>query len=180
MTAPITSEMKVEEVLERYPHLLEAFLRHGFTPLKNPLMRRTMAPFINLRGAAKMKHWSPETLESFLVELNGLASSPPPTFSPPEVDSLLKFDLADLEGLKQQMIFVSPEVVTVDNRGLEPPEPMMRILSILPQLSANQRLEALNDRPPAMLFPRLAEMGYAYDLSPQPDGSVRVTIRREG
>lgn len=179
MTPQIHPDMKVEEVLSRFPYLLDTFVRYGFTPLKNPLVRKTMAHIVTLHGAAKMKHWTPEQLETFLAELNMAASAPPPLACAPDVAEAPMLDLTDVEGLKSQNIFVSEDVIVVDNRGLQPPEPMVRILGIVPLLADAQRLEAINDRAPALLFPRLAELGFSHELSSEPDGSTRVTIKRE-
>ena len=68
--------------------------------------------------------------------------------------------------------------VAIDNRGLEPPQPMLRILGLLETLAPGERLEAHNDRVPVMLLPRLEEGGWRYETAPQPDGSCRVTIWR--
>ena len=39
----ITPAIKVADVLLRYPQSLDVFVRHGFTPLRNPVLRKTMA-----------------------------------------------------------------------------------------------------------------------------------------
>lgn len=67
----------------------------------------------------------------------------------------------------------------LDNRGLEPPQPMMRTLAALEDLEAGQQLVILNDRRPMFLFEQLDEMGYLYLTEQQEDGSYRVTISRK-
>jgi hypothetical protein len=49
----LTPQMKVAEVLARYPQSLDVFLRHGFTPLSNPVLRRTMARVVTLEQACR-------------------------------------------------------------------------------------------------------------------------------
>ena len=66
----------------------------------------------------------------------------------------------------------------LDNRGLSPPEPMLRILDALERLPANEQLTAQMDRRPVFLFPELEERGYAYDIKQQPEGWFRLTIKR--
>jgi hypothetical protein len=44
----------VGEVLDRYPTLLDAFLAYGFEPLKNPLLRKTLARRVTIQKAAQM------------------------------------------------------------------------------------------------------------------------------
>lgn len=70
--------------------------------------------------------------------------------------------------------------VRLDNRGLEPPEPMMRTLEALGRLPAGAVLEIHNDRPPQFLYPHLRERGYLFQTVPEPDGGARVRIWRTG
>ncbi|MCL6637018.1 MAG: DUF2249 domain-containing protein [Alicyclobacillus sp.] len=70
----------------------------------------------------------------------------------------------------------------LDNRGLEPPQPMLRTLGFLEEHPACQtgelELEIWNDRVPAFLLPELTDRGYAYEiLEENPDGA-RVRIYR--
>ncbi|QIA27397.1 DUF2249 domain-containing protein [Thermaerobacter sp. PB12/4term] len=68
----------------------------------------------------------------------------------------------------------------LDNRGLQPPEPMVRILSALDQLEPGQVLQAHNDRKPMFLLPHLDERGFEYAMAEQDDGSVIIRIWRAG
>jgi tRNA 2-thiouridine synthesizing protein A len=67
----------------------------------------------------------------------------------------------------------------LDNRGLEPPQPMMRTLAALENLEAGQTLVIINDRRPMFLFEQLDELGYLYLTEQQEDGSYKVTISRK-
>jgi uncharacterized protein (DUF2249 family) len=71
------------------------------------------------------------------------------------------------------------DYVRLDNRGLEPPEPMMRTLQALGDLRARAVLEIHNDRAPQFLYPHLRERGYRFRTLEQPDGSALVRIWRE-
>jgi uncharacterized protein (DUF2249 family) len=53
--------------------------------------------------------------------------------------------------------------VVVDARGLEPPQPMQRILEALAALPAGAALRARTDRRPMLLYPKLDERGYRYE-----------------
>ncbi|RSD26547.1 DUF2249 domain-containing protein [Mesobacillus subterraneus] len=66
----------------------------------------------------------------------------------------------------------------LDNRGLEPPQPMMRTLAALEELDDGQTLVIINDRRPMFLFEQLDELGYLYLTEQQEDGSYRVTISK--
>ena len=54
----------------------------------------------------------------------------------------------------------------LDNRDLQPPEPMVRILSALEQLAAGEVIEAWNDREPLLLYPELEARGAAIQVQP--------------
>lgn len=60
----------------------------------------------------------------------------------------------------------------VDNRGLEPPEPMVRILTALKELETDGELVALMDREPLMLYPELERRGYTWEFGADADHFV--------
>lgn len=71
----------------------------------------------------------------------------------------------------------------LDNRGLEPPQPMMRTLELLDTETRLQTgewgLEIWNDRVPAFLLPELEERGFTYDIDEkEAEGYVQVRIRK--
>lgn len=68
--------------------------------------------------------------------------------------------------------------VELDNRGLEPPQPMVRVLDALEGLADDDVLVVRNDRRPLFLFPELEERGYAYETEPLEEGGFLITIRR--
>ncbi|MCL6522351.1 MAG: DUF2249 domain-containing protein [Firmicutes bacterium] len=71
-----------------------------------------------------------------------------------------------------------PEPVRrLDNRGLEPPEPMMRILEALEGMEPGEVLEAINEREPVFLYPELEARGHAIRSERRADG-VRLLVRR--
>ncbi len=67
----------------------------------------------------------------------------------------------------------------LDNRGLEPPEPMIRILDALEHLAPGEVLEALNERDPVFLYPELKARGAAIRTEVRAEG-VRLLIRHAG
>ena len=69
--------------------------------------------------------------------------------------------------------------ITLDVRGLLPPEPLERTLAALERLGPGQRLLQINERVPAFLLPLLDERGYVYAL--ERDGAdVRLTVWQAG
>ncbi len=70
------------------------------------------------------------------------------------------------------------ELQEVDARGLEPPEPLIRILNALESLPAGARLRAITDRSPCHLFGEAEQRGFRHDSTEQPDGSWVTVLAR--
>jgi uncharacterized protein (DUF2249 family) len=68
--------------------------------------------------------------------------------------------------------------IDLDARGLEPPQPLVRILEALTALPANATLHARTDRRPMHLYAQLEERGFSGESTEQPDGSFITHIRR--
>ncbi|WP_180899634.1 DUF2249 domain-containing protein [Martelella soudanensis] len=68
----------------------------------------------------------------------------------------------------------------MDNRDLEPPEPMVRILAALETMRSGDVLEALLCREPMFLFPELAKRGHAWRGGFEPDGTTYKILVRVG
>lgn len=66
----------------------------------------------------------------------------------------------------------------LDNRGLEPPQPMMRTLEALEGLQPGDTLSIINDRRPMFLYEQLEEKGYKYVTTPNEDGSFTIEITK--
>jgi len=70
------------------------------------------------------------------------------------------------------------EAVELDARGLEAPQPMMKILEALVNLPAGSRFTARTDRRPVHLYPLLAERGFTNQSEELHDGSFITHISR--
>jgi uncharacterized protein (DUF2249 family) len=70
------------------------------------------------------------------------------------------------------------EIVDVDARGLEPPQPMVKILEALTALPKSAALRARTDRRPIHLYPMLEARGFTGQTEEQADGSFITHIRR--
>jgi uncharacterized protein (DUF2249 family) len=66
----------------------------------------------------------------------------------------------------------------MDNRDLDPPEPMVRTLEGVEALSAGQTLAALLPREPLFLFKELEARGHSWRGAFEPAGHYRLVIRR--
>ncbi|MFB3163021.1 DUF2249 domain-containing protein [Neobacillus sp. 179-J 1A1 HS] len=66
----------------------------------------------------------------------------------------------------------------LDNRDLEPPQPMMRTLAALENLGKGEVLTIINNRRPMFLYEQLEELGYKQRTEQQNDGSFKIEIFR--
>lgn len=66
----------------------------------------------------------------------------------------------------------------LDLRGLEPPEPMIRILNVLEITPPGGSFRARTDRQPIHLFPELVARGAVHTSAPAPDGGWITLISR--
>ncbi len=66
----------------------------------------------------------------------------------------------------------------IDVRGLEPPEPLVRILDRLESLPAGATLRAHTDREPCHLFGEAEQRGFRHECKAQPDGSWITVLKR--
>lgn len=69
-------------------------------------------------------------------------------------------------------------IVTIDVSDLVPPEPMVRILEALEELSPGQTLLVEHVRRPVFLYPRLDELGYQHETRELGPGRVQLRIRK--
>jgi len=64
----------------------------------------------------------------------------------------------------------------LDVRGLEPPQPMLRVLEEIERLDPGVRLEVHHDRRPLLLYPRLDDRGFRHETDEPEPGLVRIQI----
>lgn len=68
-------------------------------------------------------------------------------------------------------------IMDLDVRGLEPPEPLVKILEAVAALPKRANPRAHTDRRPVHLYPQLEERSYTGESEEQPDGSFVTFIR---
>lgn len=66
----------------------------------------------------------------------------------------------------------------IDTRGLQPPEPLVKILEALSDLPEGTELMAITDRRPMHLYTQLTERNFVAETEERPDGSHLTRIRR--
>ncbi|HEY5552331.1 MAG TPA: DUF2249 domain-containing protein [Opitutaceae bacterium] len=103
--------------------------------------------------------------DEFHVKITRLAASPDrPAFAPPPITCGSHASRAENGEL--------------DLRGLEPPEPMVRILDALERLTRGSELRAITERRPILLFPELEVRGARFASEEREDGSWVTSIVR--
>jgi uncharacterized protein (DUF2249 family) len=70
------------------------------------------------------------------------------------------------------------DLLEIDTRGSEPPEPLMRILDALENLPPGKRLKAVTDRWPCHLFGEAEQRGFRHECTEQPDGFWITLLER--
>lgn len=68
--------------------------------------------------------------------------------------------------------------IVLDVRGLEPPQPMVRVLEEMDRLGPGVVLEVHHDRRPMFLYPQLDERGFTHETDEPEPGLVRILIRK--
>jgi len=68
------------------------------------------------------------------------------------------------------------EEILLDARGLQPPEPLERVLDALDEVTPGKRLRMLVDREPLPLYRILERNGLRYRSTVRDDGSFEVAI----
>ncbi|SCY24698.1 TusA-related sulfurtransferase [Paenibacillus polysaccharolyticus] len=68
--------------------------------------------------------------------------------------------------------------IVLDNRGLEPPQPMMRTLAALERCKPGEVVLIHNDRVPVFLIEELNQLGCLYTVEDQADGTAKVRIEK--
>src|SRR5690606_17815469 len=74
-------------------------------------------------------------------------------------------------------VMADDDIVEIDVCGLQPPEPLERVLEALSRLRPGQRLRMLIDREPRPLYGILERNGYAYEATLRDDYIYDILIR---
>ena len=68
----IDENTNVGELLKRVPEALDVLIKYGFTPLKNPILRKILPHTVNLGQAKKIRRMPDEKFQELLIELRRL------------------------------------------------------------------------------------------------------------
>jgi uncharacterized protein (DUF2249 family) len=73
-----------------------------------------------------------------------------------------------------------PRDLTLDVRGMEPPEPLELVLGAIDGFGPGDKLKVIIDCHPVPLFRILDRDGYAYRAEPGQTSAYEITIWRKG
>lgn len=68
----------------------------------------------------------------------------------------------------------------MDVRGLEPPEPLERVLDAIVTLQPGERIRMIHHREPCLLYPLLAQQGFQHIAEAQSEDLHEILIWRKG
>ena len=75
--------------------------------------------------------------------------------------------------------WVDAEGTHLDVRGMEPPAPLVAILTLVEASDPATVVIVHHDRDPVLLYPELAEIGWTAQRIDAPPGEVRLRLARE-
>ncbi|MDG5789172.1 DUF2249 domain-containing protein [Evansella sp. AB-P1] len=86
----------------------------------------------------------------------------------------------DMESTKKDNPLKKEETTAyfLDNRGLEPPQPMVRTMKRLETLQSSETLTIHNDRVPVYLLEELKDVNIQYSVENLPDGTAKVHLTK--
>ncbi|HEU5070977.1 MAG TPA: DUF2249 domain-containing protein [Verrucomicrobiae bacterium] len=127
------------------------------------------APLFAVLGRQGFQHRSQSVAngdwEVLFTRQAGPAASAPPAATPPPCP-------------ERAALKADADVLEVDARGLEPPQPLVKILEALATLPDGATLNARTDRRPMHLYAQLEERGFTGTSAAQSDGSFITQICR--
>lgn len=83
-----------------------------------------------------------------------------------------------MNALAKARRWTSADGVHIDVRGLPPPEPLVAILELVTSLPEATPVIVHHERDPLLLYPELAELGWAAERIDAPPGEVRLRLER--
>jgi hypothetical protein len=96
----ITRETKTSEIVEKYPQILEVFVKISprFKKLKNKILRKALASRVNVEQAASIAGVDPNFL---LIELNKSINSP-------NTDKTIKIENSNVQQIENEKVNEKP------------------------------------------------------------------------
>ena len=93
-----------------------------------------------------------------------------------------KSEVSDSELSSEDKFYVDPEsadeIIELDVRELEPPEPMIKVLEVLSSLKDSSVLLVHHHREPVMLYPKLEERNFGAVCEKVSDNYFKIFIAK--
>jgi uncharacterized protein (DUF2249 family) len=172
----ITKDMKVLDVLNKYPETLEVFIETSphFEKLKNKFLRKALASRVTIEQAAKIANVD---LKEFLIKLNKKINL---TYIEPNTMNKEQLNIAEekpfwLKNLTSEKI-VEFDVRPIINSGRDP---FLDIMNQIKQLKEDQVLCLINSFEPIPLYTVLQRKGFDH-FTEKVDDFFRVYFFKSG
>ena len=169
----IDKNTKIATLISANPAVLDAIISISpkFKKLKNPVMRKLMAPRASILMASKAGGCS---VEEFFSKLEPLGF---------RID---RKESVSVEGINQNAeefdaiyMHFHGELDTIDVRMMEMPLPMVTIIDAVDKLPLHKALFVYHKRIPVFLLPELKEKGFDYRIKEISEGEVHMLIFRK-
>lgn len=157
----ITGEMKISEVLRKYPHTLEVFVKVSphFKKLENKFLRKALAGRVNVNQAANIAGINSEEL---LIELNRAINK--------EIDMSKYFENKEhielqTESKPEELIHITDDkIIQFDVRPIleQGRDPFNDIMSKIKDLKSDEMLMIINSFEPVPLYSVLGNKGFQH------------------
>lgn len=168
----ITPKTSIAELIEANPMALDAIisLSPKFNKLRNPILRKMMAPRASIQMASKIGGCSMEEFFNILKPL-GFQITKKLVVAPELVEE--KTNAKDFDSIFSQF---GDRIRTCDVRKMEMPGPMIAILEEADKLLENEALFVFHKRIPVFLLPELQQKGYDYRIKEVAEEEVHLLI----
>jgi uncharacterized protein (DUF2249 family) len=175
----ITGDMKVSEILNKYPQTLDVFIRFSphFRKLENKLLRKTLASRVNVMQAASVAGVNADEL---IAELN---KSINPEF---KMNSMIKENLTEINQRddKPQLLkeLTEDKIIVLDVRPIldQGKDPFLDIMSKVKELKNDEVLLIINSFEPVPLYSVLGNKGFNHWTEKENDIFKVYFFREEG
>lgn len=156
----------MDTVKELHPE--DTFVLHAtFKPTPLLALMKTKG-YVNQVKKISKDHWVTTFLhKSRKHELKG------------EMDVLATSEWLDSPETKTKAEDGEQRIYELDNRGLQPPQPMVRTLNTLEKANVGDQVIIHNDRIPMFLIEELNQLGYLFEVEEFHDGTAKVTITKQ-
>lgn len=157
----ITGEMKISEILNKYPQTLEVFVKTSthFRKLENKFLRKTLASRVNVIQAASIAGVNPEKLLKELNESINQEYTMDNLIVENTIDESLSFDKPErIKNLSDDKLIIL-DVRPILNQGIDP---FKDIMTRIKELKADEVLLIINSFEPVPLYSVLGNRGFQH------------------